>query len=574
MDQFLFQPLEITMRKSLAAFAVCLTLLASSVAMGQLAWTSTPKAPHHRALVEVTDFEYGGSGTIFRVDADALYVISCRHVVQKGSAVMIRFPNGQKMQGTVVNDGGPTVDLCVIKCPHKFKNWRDVVFIPVADAAPRAGQFVECSGYGVDGDGGNNLRHWVAKVHGYESETDHLLMETSAVSGDSGGGVIYGGKLVGVIWGGEHRTDSNGKELEEGMFVHPATATNVYQIKKFIQSCIPWFQKQRDKVPDKDFAVPGRSPRGSKNPGGVSYATTADLNAALVPVQGDVVHNKSLIESLGVAVENLHLQLGASQEATAQAIAAAKAKAEAERDALQIALSQQVNDDRIIAETATKDRHILKDAITAIKGKTGAAVEAGESKFGWINSPKTWIAAAGLLGVTGIPGIGAGFAAWIALRRIKKRIGERGEPGGSSDVPFDVSGYAIRIKDLLSEVKNLKGRLLGDATLVSDLSASRDSVRPLEIKIAELAADAVLARSANQDLQVQLAEAQEHTRTEYVHIPVTNQEAEAWKCAARRVAGSNPQAEPIVQLIQGVAEQIFHGSKVMAQDKRDPLKLS
>lgn len=126
---------------------------------------------------------------------------------------------------------------------------------------------------------------------------------------------------------------------------------------------------------------------------------------------------------------------------------------------------------------------------------------------------------------------------------------------------------------LVRQIKSLKDRTAGQSEVVQRLAEARASIQPLEAKNAELAAEAVVANSAIHALQTELREAHEHTTTEYVHIPVTNQEAEAWKCAARRVARSNPQAEPIVSLIQGVAEQIFHGAKVMAHDKRDPLKI-
>ena len=579
------------MRKSLIALAVYVALSASSV-LGQSAWTSTPKAKHHNAIVQITSQLYGGSGTVIEVTSTDLYVLGCRHVTKEGEKVTIKFPFGQRLRGTVTKDGGEERDLCLIVCPHKFGNWKQVAKIPVAKTPPKAGIMVECTGYGVDGDGGGNLRHWVAKVHGYQADTDAMLMQTSCVSGDSGGGVIFGGELVGVIYGGRHRSTFDGTLNDKGMFVHPATATNVHQVREFLRGLIPW----KPANPGNGPAIPGPALPGAVNPGAIPglfdngtgpakpntprFVTHPDLDKSLAPLRSNFIANKSLIVSLGSALAKLQALSGTTQGEIAKAIAEATAEAKAEREASEASLLSQANASAssnaqvLIAESSIrhrKERSTLLNVIMAIKDKAEGADVEGESKFGWINQPSTLISAVALLGITGLPGIGLGFTGWLAIKRLKKRLDRRGEPGGSPDVPFQPDAATDRL------IENLQGRLetalAGEVSLSDELKNYHQDTQPLQAKVADLVADGLVAVKAIKDLKIQLAEAQEHTRTEYVHIPVTNLEAEAWKCAARRVAGSNPQAEPIVQLIQGVAEQIFHGSQVQARDKREPLKV-
>ena len=235
--------------KRFIALALCL-ILATTVAAAPSFWTKTAEADHHRALVKMKGpvivnmflglkYRKTGSGTVIRVTESHVYIVSCRHVFVKGNEVDVHFLGGQIGQGVVIKDGGREVDLCLIACKHKWLNWKQVSFVPVAEVAPKPGQFVECTGYGADGDGGDNLRHWVAQIRSYRPRTGAMVLETSCVRGDSGGGVTFGGRLVGVIVGGRWRSHADGTKDDKAMFTHPALAINVQQIQTFLEGALP-----------------------------------------------------------------------------------------------------------------------------------------------------------------------------------------------------------------------------------------------------------------------------------------------------------------------------------------------
>lgn len=430
-------------RHLFAVVAVYLALLAANATASPSMWTSTRKAPHHAALVEVHNYVNGGAGTVIAANEEALWVLSCEHIFKEGGLIVAKFSFGLEMKGTVVKDGGPGLDLALGRFPHKFKNWRDIRVIPVANKAPKGGQIVECTGFGVDGDGGDDLRHWVAQIVGYDSGSGDMLMQTSVVSGDSGGGVIYAGELVGVIWGGLERVTSDGIPDENGLFITPARATNVYKVQKFVKGLIPARVEANKRLGQQRGGVgiiPGPPLPGAKNPGGTSYVLTTDLDLAIEGVNqriSDAVgKGNALSLSLGRAIDDLRAESTTTKDETAKAIAEARAKAKAEREAVRLALAKSGDERSIVVKRSILERSVLRDAIGAIRDKTAEAEAAGDSKFSWVNKPATWIGAAGLLGLTGIPGIGAGLAAWLAVRRLKKRIESRDESGGSSNTPF------------------------------------------------------------------------------------------------------------------------------------------
>jgi len=62
------------------------------------------------------------------------------------------------------------------------------------------------------------------------------------------------------------------------------------------------------------------------------------------------------------------------------------------------------------------------------------------------------------------------------------------------------------------------------------------------------------------------------TRTEYVHVPTTNHEAEAYKEALRRVGQMYPEGTPYLVQVEDVAEQILHRKRSTNFDKPNPMK--
>jgi len=548
------------MRKVSSILIVAMVLLLANSAFAKEAWIATPKAEHHKACVDITDGTFGGSGTVIHVDSKTIYVLSCRHVVKKGTAVRVTFTWGMKLSGTVTADGGGDVDLCLIELPHKFENWKDIITVPVAAGPPKAGQFVECTGYGVDGDGGDNLRHWIAKIHGYkEGRKQHMILETSCVSGDSGGGVIYGGRLVGVIWGGSERTNLQGKNIKDawgrskGMFVHPAQATNIYKVLKFLRGangkCIPW--------------LPGKNPGTLPGPAKANCVTKPQLDTALLPIQKDLTEHRSLIGSLGSALSKIAKKIGVSQTKIDKAITDAKTKAAADREDLIKKTSAALDAEQLRSKDALdalekaqdaqrdKDSKANADGRSKLKTVLGAAI-AEKKESGGVGLG-TWTGIAALAGFTGPIGLGVGLIAMLGSRRLKKRILERDGSGGPSD-PFPQPGDDREkiINDLMADNERLRHSQSASQTQLSkELFGANATIATL-----------------TQELEV----ARRTTRNRYVHVPTNNLEAESLKAALARVAGFDPRHEPVVKLIEGIAKEIFHGAKVMAQDKREPLK--
>jgi len=234
--------------KRIIALALCLILTATAAAAP---WTKTQVCDHHKAFVFlrgefskphpfIPSRRKNGSGTIIKVTKTHFFVLSCRHVFKEGEVVFLKFTTGPMFRtGICIKDGGPDADLALIAFEHTWINWKHVFFVPVSDKNLRVGQFVECSGYGKDGDGAGQLRHWLAQVVRYHPTSGAMIMETSVVQGDSGGGVVFGGQLVGVLMGGYKKTHIDGTESDEGMFVHPARAVNVQQIKTFLEGAFP-----------------------------------------------------------------------------------------------------------------------------------------------------------------------------------------------------------------------------------------------------------------------------------------------------------------------------------------------
>ena len=125
----------------------------------------------------------------------------------------------------------PHADLAVIRVVAPD----DAVVVPVAGEGgwPEQGARVELCGYGGSE---NRLRHWTAKVDGYAltmgtGKHQTLQVDTQTIGGDSGGPILYAGRVVGVIWGGPN--------CSPGGRVYPLRGTCCVRIREFLQRVCP-----------------------------------------------------------------------------------------------------------------------------------------------------------------------------------------------------------------------------------------------------------------------------------------------------------------------------------------------
>ena len=201
--------------KSTIPFAWLLWAILSIPASGQSPFVipALPDAPiarvasesHHAAVVRVTSDAWvrgghpSGSGTLIWNNGSEGYVLTANHVTQGAQSGVITYHGGQQSKFRVVG-ADALGDLALLKTDPPD----DAICIPLGEEAdaPLKGEVVELVGYG-----GGRFLAWGGEVNGYArcghtGPYQELTLNTQTISGDSGGAMIYNGKLVGVIWGG------------------------------------------------------------------------------------------------------------------------------------------------------------------------------------------------------------------------------------------------------------------------------------------------------------------------------------------------------------------------------------
>jgi len=211
--------------------AACLALALFSCTFSQ-AYPDTLAAPRWtRAVVQVYAGKNGGSGILF--SASPGYVCTNSHVVGRAARATVIWQDQQRRTGKVVWRDR-LADLAVVQVDAP----RGAVSVELAtrDQAPRQGDTVHLAGYGIGGThAGLNrpLTVWPAIVEGYVQDNTgrgrtQLQIATGAISGDSGGGIIFNGRLCACLWG---FTTSNGNKHTRG--------TVAEYLRKNFKGCAP-----------------------------------------------------------------------------------------------------------------------------------------------------------------------------------------------------------------------------------------------------------------------------------------------------------------------------------------------
>lgn len=157
------------------------------------------EAADSRAVLQVFGGAGAGCGTLVRVEGERGWLLTAAHVVEGSPRCRLQWADGQSRDAEVVaSDEVLDVALVTLAAPP------EAIAMPLAGPSdwPRQGDVVELIGYG-----GGRLRHWSAKVNGYVltdglGKHQTLSVDTQTIGGDSGGAIVFNGRLVGVIWGG------------------------------------------------------------------------------------------------------------------------------------------------------------------------------------------------------------------------------------------------------------------------------------------------------------------------------------------------------------------------------------
>jgi len=222
--------------KILAYILLCVFSLTSTLS-AQI-WPSSFPAEYHNGIVQVVSTSGRGSGTVVKFIKDSKsypeyyigLILTASHVIHNnGDLFTINYRNGKK---TIKNSA-------VVKNPLEMGRYNDVglirALIPdeitpmeVSLERPRAGEVVELGGYGAGG-----LRHWQAIYGGTLLGSDGLIVLSWAVQGDSGGPVIYKGKVIGVICFGSPVGIYRGTRR---LVICPIHCSSAGRVKQFIKA--------------------------------------------------------------------------------------------------------------------------------------------------------------------------------------------------------------------------------------------------------------------------------------------------------------------------------------------------
>ncbi len=162
-------------------------------------WDWTPDAEHHKAINTIQIGNAGGTATYFKTNPnETQYIVTCGHI-GRGSGT-ITWWDGSKANIRPVFVVNQNLDMAVFSVDRVPAGTTP---IPLSFYAPPVGAVVEVCGYGGPGSGKqSSLRHFKSTVLSYTS--GRSKMTAPLLSGDSGGPVIYEGKIVGINNGGNY----------------------------------------------------------------------------------------------------------------------------------------------------------------------------------------------------------------------------------------------------------------------------------------------------------------------------------------------------------------------------------
>ena len=186
-------------KKIFLSFVFCLLL---NQAMPAQDWPASEEADYHSSIVKISGDGMSGSGTVIKRVKDSNregyyvgWIITAAHCINDMNTEFTVIFNG----GNSVNKGRAILrsgssdafeDYGIIRAliPDNVKPMQISI-----DEVP-VGAEVEMCGYGA-----GDFRHWVARYGGKNMNSGGHIVFSWAIQGDSGGPIIYKGKVIGVI---------------------------------------------------------------------------------------------------------------------------------------------------------------------------------------------------------------------------------------------------------------------------------------------------------------------------------------------------------------------------------------
>lgn len=199
-------------------------------------WKPSADADHHNSVVKISGDGYSGSGSVIKYlkksEKEGYYIgliLTAAHVIySKDTRFEVYFNNG------AITNGGVVVEL---PADHSYDPYCDygiiralipdsVTPLRVSTEDVPEGSEVELCGFGRGG-----FKHWLGEYAGDLMSGDGHIVFGWAVQGDSGGPILYKGKIIGVICFG---TATKKFEDTPRAIVAPIYGTCVSRIKKSI----------------------------------------------------------------------------------------------------------------------------------------------------------------------------------------------------------------------------------------------------------------------------------------------------------------------------------------------------
>lgn len=186
-------------RKFFSAVVICFFITGATFAQ---TWQKSEEADYHSSIVKITGGGYSGSGTVIEFIEDSKldgyyigYILTASHVIKdKDTLMKIYFRNGintinnKVVSKSSINTGFDDIALIRALIPDDIKPMETSSEpIPIESK-------VELCGFGT-----GEFRHWNAKYGGSVHNDGGHIVFSWAIQGDSGGPIIYKGKVVGVI---------------------------------------------------------------------------------------------------------------------------------------------------------------------------------------------------------------------------------------------------------------------------------------------------------------------------------------------------------------------------------------
>ena len=219
-------------RKIFLTLAFCFI---GSISVFAQDWDASDEASYHSSIVKISGDGYSGSGTVIKFIEDSSkyegyyygWILTASHVINSTQTnFTVFFNNGDvTSNGRVVikkNDSDSFNDLGVIRALIP----KDIEPMEISTEDVPAGEKVELCGFGT-----GQFRHWNAKYCGEGMDSGGHIIFYWAIQGDSGGPIIYNGKVVGVICFG---TGVKKYKETNRVIVGPIYGSNVERIESLI----------------------------------------------------------------------------------------------------------------------------------------------------------------------------------------------------------------------------------------------------------------------------------------------------------------------------------------------------